>query len=236
MISSVVTGNYGVKSGSELYMPETLGKEEFLRLLTMQLRYQNPLEPMENTEFIAQLTEFSSLEQLQNIDTNIESQMLLTQATNNSLATSLIGKYVKSSGNSFSLGADKVGTIYFHMASDADATIKVYDSNNVLVATLVEEDLENGINLVEWDGKKSDQTACAPGVYTFEVSATDSAGASVDVTTYTCGMVEGVKFVNGNAVLLMEGFEVNISTVLEVLSESFFEPDRESDNSSDDRI
>ena len=52
--------------------PESLGKEEFLNLLVTQLRYQDPLDPIRNEEFIAQLSQFSSVEQLQNINSKLE--------------------------------------------------------------------------------------------------------------------------------------------------------------------
>ena len=219
MLSPVQTGNYGSKSSSDLYSPEMLGKDEFLKLLTMQLKYQNPMEPMENTEFIAQLTQFSSLEQLQNIGTDIESQMLLTQGTNNSLATTLIGKYVVTSGSSLQLTNEGTGQICFDLGQDAgDVTISVYDRNNVLVATLSEEDLDSGRNIVEWDGTKIDGSSAAPGIYTFAVTAKDTSGASVTATTYTYGLVDGVKFVNGNAILLMGDLDITLSSILEILS------------------
>lgn len=237
MLSPVQTGNYGSKDSSDLYTPDMLGKDEFLKLLTMQLKYQNPLEPMENTEFIAQLTQFSSLEQLQNIGTDIESQMLLIQGTNNSLATTLIGKYVVTSGSSLRLTDDGTGRICFDLGQDAsDATISVYDSNNVLVATLSEEDLDSGRNYVEWDGKKIDGSPATPGTYTFAVTATDTAGASVAATTYTYGLVDGVKFENGNAILMMGDLAITLSSILEILatgSESDDEDSQEDDPEMD---
>ena len=66
----------------------TLGKEAFLRLLTTQLQHQNPLEPMDNQQFVAQMAEFSALEQMQNLNKSFASVALLE-------ASSLIGKEIE---------------------------------------------------------------------------------------------------------------------------------------------
>lgn len=77
---------------------KTLGKDEFLKLMLTQLKYQNPLEPMSDNEFIAQMAQFSSLEQMQNVNTNLESLTALTQMSaldvSTSFAVSLIGKEI----------------------------------------------------------------------------------------------------------------------------------------------
>ena len=70
---------------------DALDKNAFLMLLITQLRYQNPLEPMNDREFIAQMAQFSSLEQLQNVNTTIGSLLIMNAA---SQAASLIGREV----------------------------------------------------------------------------------------------------------------------------------------------
>lgn len=69
-----------------------LGKEEFLRLLITQLRYQNPVEPVENTEFIAQLAQFNSLEQMINLNRSFSQLLQIQSLTQGSY---LIGRNVK---------------------------------------------------------------------------------------------------------------------------------------------
>lgn len=74
---------------------ETLGKEEFLRLFVNQLKYQNPLKPLEGSEFASQLAQFSSLEQLYNLNKGMDQMISFQYSLNNGIATSLIGKTVK---------------------------------------------------------------------------------------------------------------------------------------------
>lgn len=77
---------------------DALGKDEFLNLLVTQLRYQNPMEPMEDKEFIAQMAQFSSLEQMQNMNTTILASLNQMYYMNGTLlstqASNMIGKEI----------------------------------------------------------------------------------------------------------------------------------------------
>jgi flagellar basal-body rod modification protein FlgD len=72
-------------------LEETLGKDAFLKLLITQIRYQDPLSPLENSEFIAQLAQFSSLEQMQQMNTGLWTAQLMAAGTQ---ALSLVGRHV----------------------------------------------------------------------------------------------------------------------------------------------
>ena len=69
---------------------DQLGKDDFLKLLTVQLRYQDPLNPMENTEFIAQMAQFSSLEQLQNMNAGLEKNLGAETQLHNAFQNNLV--------------------------------------------------------------------------------------------------------------------------------------------------
>lgn len=74
---------------------KTLGKDEFLKLFVNQLKYQDPLKPMDSTEFTAQLAQFSSLEQLTNVSASMQQVASLQQLANNASAAGLIGRNIK---------------------------------------------------------------------------------------------------------------------------------------------
>lgn len=79
-----VSPQSGATTATERKTKDSLGKDDFLKLLTTQLRYQDPLKPMEDKEFVAQLAQFSALEQMMNVG----------QATNLSYGISILGKRV----------------------------------------------------------------------------------------------------------------------------------------------
>jgi flagellar basal-body rod modification protein FlgD len=95
MDMSGIASTYSTPGGSTATAPKKeLGKEDFLQLFTMQLRAQNPLKPMDSTEFTSQMAQFSSLEQLTNINTNLNNLLLFQNSLQNVSATGMIGKRV----------------------------------------------------------------------------------------------------------------------------------------------
>src|SRR5690554_5797965 len=110
-----------------------VSRDAFLQLLITQLRYQDPLSPMENEAFLAQLAQFSSLEQMQLLNANFASSMALAQSEANSSATGLIGRYVRASGDSVSLPPEGNVSLGYFLGSDATVELTIYDSRGVAV-------------------------------------------------------------------------------------------------------
>ena len=196
-----------------------MGHDEFLQLLVAQLSNQDPLSPMDNTEFVAQLAHFSSLEQMTLVNTNLETQQQLIQGNTNSLATTFIGKEIVAFGS----GIDHQETtdsheLAFELALDADATLTIMDSSGATVRTLHETDLAAGRQSLEWDGRNDQGALLAPGAYTFRASAADDQGQPVQVQTYISGTVNGVRYGGGGAMLLVGDQLVLLSDVLEINS------------------
>jgi flagellar basal-body rod modification protein FlgD len=202
-----------------------LGKDDFLKLLTVQLQHQDPLSPMQNEEFIAQLAQFSSLEQLENINTNLQDgidlDLILTQVLNNTAAAGLIGKTVVADGTQAYLDESGSSEINFDLASTAHhAVIRIKDESGVVVRTITEHDLEVGRNTVVWDGKDDDGQSRSQGTYTVTVEAYDHQDNAVDVTPLVVGLVTGVRFNDGEAQVLVGDLEIGIADIREILAET----------------
>ena len=210
----------GATGGSnESYAPEktVLGKEDFLKLLVAQLQNQDPLNPMESTEFTAQLAQFSSLEQLTNMNKNLEYLRLYQASINNAQAVNFIGKTVKASGNSINVKDGALNQIQFNLAGDAaDVNVYVYDSSDNLVKTINCGSLSDGEQSIEWDGTNDNGETVSDGTYTFKVSATDTSGETVEASTYMTVEVTGVTYKEGNAYLLAGDIEISMSDIIEV--------------------
>jgi len=198
-----------------------MGKQEFLQMLVAQLRHQDPLSPMESQQFASQLAEFSSLEELSNINDSVSEgvdvDLVLTQAINNTLATTLIGKNVLAYGDMITLGdADSVD-YNFNLANPAEnVEVTIYDENGAVVRTLSIKSLSEGSHTFSWDGKNKQGERLPEGKYTFVVNATDSDGNSVGASTVSRGMVSAVKYEGGVAVLIVNGQEIKFADVLEI--------------------
>ena len=197
--------------------PNSLGKDAFLNLLVTQLQYQDPLAPMGSTEFTAQLAQFSSLEQLNNVNENLEYLQLYQASLNNSQAVGFIGKRITATGDAISLADGESDDIRFNLAGDADSImIKIFDTDGTLVKNYDVGSVEAGENNIEWDGTDNNDNNMPDGEYSFEIIATDVDGRQVDVTTFTSGKVTGVTFVNSVAYLLVGGMKIPLNTVVEV--------------------
>ncbi|MGE3540102.1 MAG: flagellar hook assembly protein FlgD [Candidatus Tectimicrobiota bacterium] len=193
-------------------------KEAFLNLLVAQLEHQNPLEPVENTEFTAQLAQFTSLEQLQTMNTNL-SALATAQSTANGLqASALIGKQVQAQGNATHVDQDG-GTqpLHYQLAAES-ATVQIAISNAAgqTVRTLNLGKQPAGVQDIKWNGKDDQGKTLPEGDYRFAVTATDQAGRAVAADISLSGTVESVTYVNKNPYLIVGGNRVELSDITRV--------------------
>lgn len=206
-ISTTSTGSVSTGSSASSLTgstEKTLGKEDFLKLLVAQLQNQDPLNPMESTEFTAQLAQFSSLEQLVNISSQMKNLLLYQNSLQNTMAVNLIGKDVVFSGGTVNLQG--TADISYNLGSDASSvSISVYDSDGNMVRKISLGETSAGDNSYTWDGKDSNGNKLSDGEYSIEVSAVDSSGNTVTASTKSEGTVTGITYNNGVTYLVIDG-------------------------------
>jgi flagellar basal-body rod modification protein FlgD len=119
------TGKSGGTSGSD-----ALGKSDFLKLLLAQLQNQNPMDPMKDTEFIAQMAQFQSLEEMENLNTNMKAMLSMQQATE---ATALIGKTVEAKTG----GDSPVSGVVSEVDLSSGAAVLIVDGQAIYMTDVV---------------------------------------------------------------------------------------------------
>ena len=195
-----------------------LGKDDFLTLLLAQLQNQDPLNPADSTEYTAQLAQFSSLEQLSNVNANLEYMQLYQASINNAQAVSFIGKEIIALGDEVRVADGQAQNCRFELSGDASGVVvNIYDGNGKLVKALEQGALNAGRQTVAWDGTDQNGNTVADGNYTFEVQAVDAADQDVAAVTYSSGLVEGVTFIEGVTYFLVGNQKIPISDIVEVI-------------------
>ena len=187
--------------------------DNFLTLLTTQLKYQDPLSPTDSAEFTNQLVQFSQVEQ--QIGQNEKLEKLLSMQTNNQTQASLgfIGMDVEATTREFTLGSDPVKMSYTMPSGATAAKVQIKDGKGNTVQTLDGSRIA-GRHEFTWDGKKADGTKAAAGDYAVTVVAPDAGEKYLTVPTTVFGRVSGIESGNGNTSLLMGNVPVQMENVL----------------------
>jgi flagellar basal-body rod modification protein FlgD len=195
---------------------KTLGKDDFLKLFVTQLRFQNPLNPLDNNEFTAQLAQFSSLEQLNNISTQLHDLLLFQNSLQNTATTNLIGKQVKIPGNEIYLKEN--GEISYTLQEDVSKVkISIYDSGGGLVKEVNLGQQTSGEKSYVWDGTDNSGNRVPEGHYQVKVDALDGSGNPVNVSTAVYGTVTGITFDNNITYLIIDdSLKIQLSEIQEI--------------------
>ena len=199
-----------------------LGQAAFLELMITQMKNQNPLEPQDNSEFVAQLAQFSSVEGLERLNKNFTNFM----STNALQASSLVGRSVSVETDTSSLqkGGLISGMVDMDYSTD-DTKISIYDEAGSLVQTIPVGELAKGENVFRWDGQnievngklldwKAPDNGAAIGTYRFEVTATQN-GKTESLKTSLSANVNSVSINEaGELILNLAGIgPVNVKDV-----------------------
>lgn len=187
----------------------------FITLLTTQLQNQDPLNPMDSSQFTSQLVAFSSVEQ--QIDTNqkLDDMLALQSNTAAQVGLSYIGKDISYDSSEMNWDGKTPVTITYALASAASsATLNISDADgNIIKSQTVSG--ATGQQTVTWDGTNTDGTTMAAGTYSLSLVATDSTGTAVTSATAVTGTVRGIETQNSSLYLLVGDRAVPLTSVIQ---------------------
>jgi flagellar basal-body rod modification protein FlgD len=184
----------------------TFGKDfdSFLTLLTSQLKYQDPLSPMDSTQFTTQLVQFTSVEQQIKQNKNLESIMAMQQTIQLSSASNYIGKTVEAGGKSVVLNGGAASISYKLESAAKEVSVAIKNSSGEVVRTLTGSP-NSGSQTVSWDGRSASGTRLADGTYSYVVTAKNGTGQTMPVKTGYTGTITGFDVADGGAIILRAG-------------------------------
>lgn len=191
-----------------------LGKDEFMKLLIAQLEHQDPLQPTENGEFIAQMAQFSSLEGITNLNQTVQQFAGAMQSSQALQASTLVGRSVQVLSNVAMLedGQPIKGTVELP-SSSGDVFVAVYDSSGEYLGDINLGSQQAGSVSFEWNGLDTDGEPFPPGVYQFRAFAEEN-GQHVGADLYLPQKVNSVALnagARGEILLNLEGFNKPVS-------------------------
>ena len=175
-----------VQSQQTTLEAQELGRDVFLRLLVTQLQSQDPTNPVENEDFIAQLAQFTTLEQTENTN-----DLLTKLVDQNGQRTQLdlvgmIGRDVIAEGNTVTVEPGEDVTLQYTLGETSQKVqVEIYDAEGKLVTRLQGLGPQtSGDHVVVWNGEDLDENPVAAGPYAYRVVAQDNQGNTLPVTTF----------------------------------------------------
>lgn len=200
----------------------SLGSSDFLTLLFAQLQNQDPLNPQDDKDFTAQLAQFSSLEQLTNLNSGMNKLISSTNQQQMFTAVGFMGKQVTASGNTLAKSGTNVSTLYYTLPSAATSvTVNIMDSNGNIVRSVSQGAQAAGSQTFQWDGKDSNGNLVPDGTYSTGVTTMGADGKPLMVSSSVTGIVTGVSSDSTTGAFMLttqDGRQINLTDVQGVVT------------------
>ncbi|UXF01926.1 flagellar hook capping protein FlgD [Fervidobacterium riparium] len=203
-------------SVTERTTKKDLDKEAFLRLLTTQLKNQDPLEPMKDRDFIAQMSQLSSLEQIMNMSKSVQTFVDTAAQLYRTQAVSMIGKTAVVKTNTIMVSNGVPETKTFTLNEPANIVVRIYTQDGKLVKEQKLGNVEAGMQLLAWDGKDETGVKVKDGKYVFKILKSTGNGDFEEIPSVESGVVSGVQFDGSNINVVVNSKIYDISEISEI--------------------
>ena len=195
---------YGAKAEKPREIKKTLGKDDFLRIMITQMKQQDPTNPFKAEQMAAEMAQFTSVEQLQNMNQSLKKMTAQTSPADRMAMTGLIGKMVTVDKDRFPHQEGENEALSFSLPREAKEThIALVSETGEVV---LEKDIgsqKQGDNVFTWDGLKSNTLPAKSGNYILRVEAKDDKGNAIQSDARSKARVVGVSFEGTEPVLLV---------------------------------
>ncbi|MBM4333054.1 MAG: hypothetical protein FJ117_17870 [Deltaproteobacteria bacterium] len=196
----------------------TLNQEDFINLFVTQLKFQNPLEPLDNFQMATQMAQMNSVQSLNNINESLNN-MAANQASVSSLqAAGLIGKKVEVSGDRLIVDGGKISEGVYQLSKPGKVAIQIYDANGKLIRVIEEGTKDAAKHKLAWDGKNQNGAQMPDGTYGFKVLGLNENGQLISVNSSVIGTVTGISFENGATYLNIGAEKIKFSDISAIFS------------------
>lgn len=217
MISPTTSPQYfgGTSGTTDTGPKQSLDKDAFLTLLVAQLKHQDPTSPLQPHELAAQLAQFTSVEQLTQLNSSMEAQTqaahMATLVGQTSLSASLIGRQVLALGDQVTVPSNGSASIHLEVGgSGGSGTLQLLNSEGAVIATRDLGQVSGGATDVTLPGD------LPPGTWRYKVTVKAAGDKDVSVTTFTKGVVSSVEFKNGSIVLHVGKMDITLDDLVQI--------------------
>lgn len=200
----------------------SLDRDAFFKLMLTQMKNQDPTNPLKSHEMAAQLASFTSLEQMQNMNTTLNDIKNGQKPSENYQALNLIGKAVEGdSSKIFRAANDKIHDLEFNLAKDAaKVDLRIRNAQGEVVRKVQLNSAKQGQNRLSWNGQDENGMTLPAGDYQFFAEAFDSQGNKIALQTEFNGQITGINYTAQGPVLLIGNQSVRMKDVSKIIDPS----------------
>lgn len=214
--NSIATSTNLIDAPSGTNPNSILGKDDFLKLLLVELKYQDPTSPMDTEKILSQTSQLATLESSSNTNKALESLSASLLSSSQFSTVAAIGKIADTGSNGmiFEQGESPSFEIYFPDAITS-GNVEIKDSDGNVVKTIPISPNEKGVYSFDWNGITDAGSAADSGVYYIEASYANTAGETLK-TRAGAYPIESVRFEDGKSLLKLGSSYVPFDSILEI--------------------
>lgn len=209
---------YQTNTAAQVAPQKTLGQNDFLKLLTVQMQNQDPTNPVDNTKMIADMANFSSLQAMTDLNKTVTSMSQMFKMSQAMQSSSLIGRDIVGPGSKVPLVSGSMPVAIVNLDQPlTDVHAQLRDSSGAVVREYRWDSLPAGQGDLKWDGTDGNGHALNVGTYTLSAWGTDASGARASVGTLVANKVVSVDLSSTGALLnLADGSQTTLDNVQQI--------------------